>query len=58
MSISSILLVVLMLVKLVFVIPLATELHGLEWGMICALVCWLGYGSLVYLEETSVRSVN
>lgn len=54
-SISTILLVLLMILKLVFVVPMVTDQHGPEWGLLCLVVCLVGYGSLIYLEETSVR---
>lgn len=54
-SIPKILLVLLMLIKLVFVVPMATELHGPEWGLMCLFACLIGYGTLIFLEETSVR---
>lgn len=54
-SIPTILLVLLMLIKLVFVVPMATDQHGPEWGLVCLLTCLIGYGVLIFLEETSVR---
>lgn len=55
LSFPSVLLVLLMLLKLAFVVPMVTEQHGAEWGLVCLLICIVGYGSLIFLEETSVR---
>lgn len=54
-SIATFLLFLLMLIKLVFVIPMAYELHGFEWGLVNLLICLVGYGALIFLEETTVR---
>lgn len=58
MRFDSVLLLVLMFLKIIFLVPLVYEQLGVWHAMSALLVCLGGYGVIIYCGENECRSVQ